>query len=145
MRFGRHDSASDWWQALEDTLAHARDNAADRAHAVGGRARDRLDDAGSEAQRRAGRAWDALAGRPAPRPWLAIGAAAALGVAVGWLAAEAYRGRRQIEHALNVAGERAHEAKAVVDERVGRAKATPGGPVEKAKAAFSSDDDEGST
>jgi hypothetical protein len=37
-----------------------------------------------EARRRASLAYDALAGRPAPRPWAWLAAAGVVGVVVGW-------------------------------------------------------------
>jgi hypothetical protein len=45
----------------------------------------RVSGATREARRRASRAYDALAGRPAPRPWAWLAAAGAVGVVVGWV------------------------------------------------------------
>lgn len=135
----KHDTSADWWHALTDV----RDNAAERAHDVSGRARDKFDEASTEAQRRAMRAWAALAGRPAPRPWLPIAIAAAAGVAIGWLGAMAYRRRPEIEQALHTASHRVQEATAEIGERVDAARTTPGGPVAKAKAGLADRGDDG--
>jgi hypothetical protein len=90
----------------------------------------------TEAGRRATTAWDVLAGRPAPgRAWPVI-RAAALGAVAGWAAAELYHRRRpQIDEAVEKVGAELRDAKHTVDERLARAKATPGSPIDKAKAA----------
>ncbi len=94
----------------------------------------------TEAGRRASGAWEVLAGRPTPtRAWPAI-RAALLGVAVGWVASEFYRRRQaqidqQIEHTVDRVGTELRDAKHQLDERIAKAKATPGSPVDKAKAA----------
>jgi hypothetical protein len=91
----------------------------------------------SEAGRRAGSAWDALAGRQPTRTWPML-RAAAIGVLIGWVGAEVYRRRRpQIDAAVDRVGEELRDAKTTVDERLARAKATPGTPMDKAKAAMS--------
>jgi len=58
--------------------------------AVGGAA-SVVGGAADEARRRAGRAFDALAGRRPPIPWTLVVAAAALGAAIGWAAGSASR------------------------------------------------------
>jgi hypothetical protein len=94
----------------------------------------------TEAGKRASGAWDVLAGRPTPnRTWPML-RAAALGVALGWVASEFYR-RRQvqidqtIEQTMDKVGTEIRGAKHQLDERIAKAKATPGTPMEKAKAA----------
>jgi len=82
----------------------------------------------SEAGKRAGNAWDALAGRSSyNRAWPMM-RAAAVGVVIGWVGAEIYRRRRtHIDDAVDRVGaelrERASDAKQTVDEQLGRAKA----------------------
>ena len=94
----------------------------------------------TEAGRRASGAWDVLAGRPTPTRAWPVFRAAALGLAVGWVASEFYR-RRQvqidqtIEQTVDKVGNEIRDAKHQFDERVAKAKATPGSPMEKAKAA----------
>jgi hypothetical protein len=94
----------------------------------------------TEAGRRASGAWDVLAGRPTPaRTWPML-RAAALGVALGWVASEFYRRRQQqidhtIEQTMDRVGDEIRGAKHQFDERIAKAKATPGTPMEKAKAA----------
>ncbi|MEV6967237.1 hypothetical protein AB0M47_19230 [Hamadaea sp. NPDC051192] len=100
----RQDRTAEWWNSLSDALSDARDSAADRAHDVGGK----FDDATSEAQRRAVRAWAALSGKPVRPAWPVIAAAVGAGVALGWLGAQAYR-RPQIRRALASAEETAQE------------------------------------
>lgn len=103
-----------------------------------------VDNLGStEAARRATNAWDVLAGRPTPtRSWPMI-RAAVFGAAVGWFAHQVYR-RRQVEidqavdKAVDKVGHDLREAKHTIDDRIAKAKATPGSPMEKAKAAVSS-------
>lgn len=130
MLAGRHH-ASDLWQALAQAVSRRR----------GG-----LDDSSEEARRRAALAWDVLAGRRAPRPWLPLAGAAVLGVVAGWAAAHVYRSRRpQLEQALSAAGQQLQQTKAAVQERISKAKAAPGGPVDKAKAVFTSDADDDAT
>jgi len=58
--------------------------------AVGGAA-SVVGDATDEARRRASLAYDALAGRRMPTPWVLVIAAAALGAAIGWAAGSASR------------------------------------------------------
>ncbi len=97
---------------------------------------DRL--SSSEPGRRAGNAWDALAGRRPSRSAWPMMRAAALGVVIGWVGSEIYRRRRaQIHDAVDRVGEEWRDTKQTVDERLARAKATPGSPVDKAKAAVS--------
>jgi hypothetical protein len=94
----------------------------------------------TEAGRRASGAWDVLAGRPTPtRTWPVL-RAAALGVALGWVASEFYRRRQPqidqtIEQTMDKVGHEIRGAKHQLDERIAKAKATPGTPMEKAKAA----------
>jgi hypothetical protein len=94
----------------------------------------------TEAGRRASGAWDVLAGRPTPsRTWPML-RAAALGVAVGWVASEFYRRRQAqidqtIEQTMDKVGTEIRGAKEQFDDRIATAKATPGSPMEKAKAA----------
>jgi hypothetical protein len=120
------------WNELVEALGSTRDSASERAKGLS-----------HEAGRRAGAAWDVLAGRPAPtRAWPMI-RAMAIGVAAGWVAAEFARRRRpEIERTLQrskeVVGTELKQAKHNIDERIAKAKATPGGPVEKAKAAVNS-------
>jgi hypothetical protein len=57
-------------------------------------------------------------------------------VLVGWGASEFYRRRRtQVNDAVANLGNELRVAKTNVDERIAKAKATPGSPIEKAKAA----------
>src|SRR5262245_58798257 len=90
----------------------------------------------TEAGRRATTAWDVLAGRPtSPRAWPLI-RAAALGAVAGWAATELYHRRRpQIDEAVERVAAEVRDAKHTVDERLARAKATPGSPIDKARAA----------
>ncbi|GIH08544.1 hypothetical protein Rhe02_66110 [Rhizocola hellebori] len=94
----------------------------------------------TEAVRRASGAWDVLAGRPTPtRAWPVL-RAAALGVAAGWVASEFYRRRQPqidqtIEQTMDKVGNELRGAKHQLDERIAKAKATPGSPMDKAKAA----------
>lgn len=91
----------------------------------------------SEAGRRAGNAWDALSGRPVSNRTWPILRAAALGLVIGWAGAEIYRRRRvQIDDAVDRVGAELRETKQTVDDRLARAKATPGSPVDKARAAM---------
>jgi ElaB/YqjD/DUF883 family membrane-anchored ribosome-binding protein len=80
------------WDELVGTVdgasATARTRARNARHEAMNRADDMSDRVGSaakEARRRAGRAYDALAGRTPPRPWGWLAAAAAVGVVVGWI------------------------------------------------------------
>jgi ElaB/YqjD/DUF883 family membrane-anchored ribosome-binding protein len=135
----RQDRAAEWWHTFADTLADARDTATGRAHDVGGR----LDDMSSEAQRRAVRAWAALAGKPERPPWMMIGAAAGAGFALGWLTAQAIRRRPEIQQALSeaeeAAQERAQAAMTAAGERVRQAKAASADLIDKAKSALPGD------
>jgi hypothetical protein len=98
---------------------------------------DRL--SSTEAARRASTARDVLAGRPVHNPTWPVLRAAALGVVIGWVGAEVYRRRRrQIDDAVDRVGNELREAKTNVDERLARAKATPGSPMDKARAAVNS-------
>jgi hypothetical protein len=117
------------WQALAQAVSERR---------------GKLGGSREEARRRAVLAWDVLAGRRAPRPWLPLAGAAVLGIVVGWAAAQVYRSRRpQLEQAINAAGQQLQQTKAAVHERISKAKAAPGGPAEKAKAAFTTSGDDG--
>jgi hypothetical protein len=91
----------------------------------------------SEAGRRAGTAWDVLAGRPVhTRTWPLL-RAAAIGVVIGWVGSEVYRrSRTQIDEAVDRVGDELREARTTVDDRLARAKATPGTPIDKARAAM---------
>ncbi len=75
--------------------------------AVGGAA-SVVGDAADEARRRAVLAYDALAGRRMPTPWVLLIAAAAVGAAIGWAAGSASRA------AIARMGDEAHGAR--VDE-----------------------------
>jgi hypothetical protein len=94
----------------------------------------------TEAGRRASGAWDVLAGKPTPSRAWPILRAVVLGVAAGWVASEFYR-RRQVqidqtsEQTMDKVGNEIRGAKHELDERIAKAKATPGSPMEKAKAA----------
>lgn len=84
----------------------------------------------TDAARRANTAWQALSGRSTTRTWPTV-RAAAIGIALGWAASELYRRRHdEIDQALK-------DAKHTVDDRLAVAKATPGSPIDKAKAAMS--------
>jgi hypothetical protein len=120
-------------QSVVDALLYARDNAASHAKGWGSQAHDQFDDYRGEAARRASTAWDALAGRaPSANPWPAIGLGL-LGVAVGWAARGLYQQRAQI---AETAAQNLHELSETVEQRVATAKATPGTPLDKAKAAM---------
>lgn len=114
------------------------DAASEAWHEIRDAATDRAKDMSEEARRRASLAWDAMAGRPAPkRTWPMI-RATVVGVLVGWGASEFYRRRRtQVNDAVANLGNELREAKHKADERIAKAKATPGSPIEKAKAAVS--------
>ncbi|HZM79291.1 MAG TPA: hypothetical protein VFC19_26470 [Candidatus Limnocylindrales bacterium] len=130
--FGRNKSeglAAAAWHELADGLSSTRDVAAGHAK-----------DLGAKARRRAGLAWDVLAGRPVPtRKWPAFRAAVA-GILIGWGVSELYRRRRPeidkaVDKAVTTAKHELREAKTSIDGRIARAKATPGSPLEKARAA----------
>jgi hypothetical protein len=129
----KQDTISAIAQAVAETLLSARDNAVSHAKDWGHDASDQLDDARTEAGRRAGRAWDALAGRSSSNDaWPAIGMGL-LGIAVGWIACDIYRRRNEIADTVSEGFDDLRES---VDRRVTNAQATPGGPVDKAKAAL---------
>jgi len=119
------------WQELADGLSSTRDVAAGHAK-----------DIGQQARRRAGLAWDALSGRPVPtRKWPAFQALVA-GILVGWGVSELYRRRRPeidqaVDKAMATAKHELREAKTSIDDRIAKAKATPGSPIEKARAVVS--------
>jgi hypothetical protein len=117
------------WQELADGLSSTRDVAAEHAK-----------DLGALARRRTSLAWDVLSGRPLPnRKWPMI-RAALLGIAAGWGASEFYRRRRtDVDRAVAMVGNEFRGAKTSMDERLAKAKATPGSPYEKAKAAVARD------
>ncbi|WP_162908194.1 hypothetical protein [Allorhizocola rhizosphaerae] len=122
------DAASEAWHELRDA------------------ATDRAKDLGDEARRRTLLAWDAMAGRPAPKRTWPMVRAGIIGVLVGWGASEFYRRRRtQVNDAVANFGNELREAKHNVDERLAKAKATPGSPIEKAKAAVSTSGNTNST
>lgn len=122
-------AASEAWHEL-------RDVATDRAKDLGESTRSKLTDAGGEARRRAAVAWDVLAGRPTPaRKWPMV-RAGIVGALVGWGAAELYRRRRhEVNEAVANLSTELRGAKTHLDERIAKAKATPGSPIDKAKAA----------
>jgi ElaB/YqjD/DUF883 family membrane-anchored ribosome-binding protein len=77
-------------QVVEDAWDHlveAVDSAGDTGRSVGRRASAAAD----EARRRASAAADALAGRRPSMPWEWIAGAAAVGLALGWIASEAVK------------------------------------------------------
>jgi len=75
-------AVDDAGSATRTATRTARNRAVSTADDVG----DRVGSATREARRRANRAYDALAGRPAPRPWGWLAAVGLVGVAVGWVA-----------------------------------------------------------
>jgi len=75
-------AVDDAGSATRSATRTARSRAASTADDVG----DRVTSVTREARRRANRAYDALAGRPAPRPWGWLAAIGLVGVAVGWVA-----------------------------------------------------------
>lgn len=114
------DAASEAWHELRDVAS------------------DRAKDLSDEARRRASLAWDAMAGRPAPKRTWPMVRAGIVGVLVGWGASEFYRRRRtEVNDAVANLGNELRGAKQTVDERIAKAKATPGSPIEKARAAVS--------
>lgn len=127
--FGRKSNANGLaaatWHELADGLSSTRDVAAEHAK-----------DLGALARRRTGLAWDVLSGRPLPnRKWPMI-RAALVGIAVGWGASEFYRRRRpEVDRAVAMVGNEVRGAKTSIDERIAKAKATPGSPFDKARAA----------
>jgi len=135
----RQDRAAEWWHTFADALTDARDTASGRAHDVGGK----LDDVSTEAQRRATRAWAALAGKPERPSWTTLGMAVGAGFVIGWLTAQAMRRRPEIERALGdveeAVQERAQAAMTAAGDRVRQAKAASGDLIDKAKAALPGD------
>lgn len=98
--------------------------------------RSRFGDVEDETRNRASLAWDALAGRPVHSSRWPMVRAGVAGLAVGWAAAYLYFQRRdEVNLALAQVGSGFKQAKDNLDERVAKAKATPGTPIEKAKAA----------
>lgn len=94
----------------------------------------------TEAGRRASTAWDVLHGRRVSAGGWPMIRAIVVGVAVGWAASEFYRRRKPeidqtVEKMTDKMTEQLTEAKHTVDDRIARAKATPGTPMEKVKAA----------
>jgi hypothetical protein len=132
--FGRSKSdglASATWHELADGLSSTRDVAAGRAK-----------DLGTQARRRASLAWDVLSGRPVPTPKWPMFRAAIAGILVGWGVSELYRRRQSdIDKAMDKAKTTVRQelqvARSSIDGRIAKAKATPGNPIEKAKAAMS--------
>jgi hypothetical protein len=129
--FGRRSNseglATATWQELTDGLSSTRDVAADQAKELG-----------AQARRRASLAWDVLAGRPIPNRKWPVFRAAVLGILAGWGASELYRRRRtDVDKAMAAVGSELREARTSIDGRIAKAKATPGSPIEKAKAAVS--------
>lgn len=130
--FGRKNSeglAAATWHELADGLSSTRDVAAEQAK-----------DLGTLARRRAGLAWDALSGRPIPNRKWPMFRALVIGAALGWGASELYRRRRTeiaqaVDKAMTTARHELRDAKTTLDDRLARAKATPGSPIEKARAA----------
>lgn len=133
--FGRNSNseglAASTWHELSDGLSSTRDVAAGHAKEVG-----------AQARRRAGLAWDALAGRPIPNRKWPMFRVAVIGILVGWGASELYRRRQPdidtaVDKARLAVRDELREAKTSIDDRIAKAKATPGSPIEKAKAAVS--------
>jgi hypothetical protein len=130
--FGRSKTeglAAATWHELADSLGSTRDVAAGHAK-----------DLGSTARQRASLAWDVLAGRPVPTSKWPMFRALVAGILVGWGVSELYRRRRpDIDQAVDKARmavrDELREAKTSIDGRIAKAKATPGSPIEKAKAA----------
>jgi hypothetical protein len=117
------------WNELVEALSSTRDLASGKAKTLG-----------NEAGRRASGAWDVLAGRPAPSRTSPVILAVLAGVAVGWLASEIARRRRtEINQAMTTVGNEVRQVASAtkhnIDDRIARAKATDGSPIEKAKAA----------
>lgn len=132
--FGRRKSeglAAATWHELADGLSSTRDVAAGHAK-----------DLGAQARRRASLAWDVLSGRPVPtRKWPAF-RAAIVGILVGWGVSELYRRRQSdidkaVDKARSAVKDELREAKTSIDGRIAKAKATPGSPIDKARAAVS--------
>ena len=122
------------WHELADGLSSTRDVAAGHAK-----------DLGAQARRRASLAWDVLAGHPVPNRKWPMFRAAVVGILVGWGASELYRRRRpDIDKAVDKARiavrDELREAKTSIDGRIAKAKATPGSPIDKAKAAVARTD-----
>lgn len=129
--FGRRSKsdgpAAATWHELADGLSSTRDVAAGHAK-----------DLGAQARRRASLAWDALSGRPIQNRKWPMFRAAVIGIIVGWGASELYRRRRpDVDKAMAAVGGELRDAKTSIDGRIARAKATPGSPFDKAKAAVS--------
>jgi len=84
--------------AAKSATRTARRQAADKADDMS----DKMGSAAKEARQRAGRAYDALAGRKPARPWGWLAGAAAVGAVVGWLGTVFGRqmAARSDEHAL---------------------------------------------
>jgi len=125
----RHsEAASEAWHEL-------RGLAAERAKDLGETARSKFTDVGDETRRRAVLAWDVLAGHPARASKWPMVRAGLLGVALGWGAAELYRRRKQeVNEAVAQLSNELRDAKTSFDDRIAKAKATPGSPIDKAKA-----------
>jgi hypothetical protein len=75
------------WDRLVHTVDEAGSNARRYAHDTADDVSERLNSSTKEARRRATRAYDALAGRRAARPWGWLVGAAAIGAVLGWLGA----------------------------------------------------------
>jgi hypothetical protein len=119
------------WHELSDGLSSTRDVAAEHAR-----------DLGALARRRASLAWDVLAGRPIPTSKWSMFRAMVAGIIVGWGATVLYRKRQSdidkaVDKARIAVRDELREAKTSIDGRIARAKATPGSPLEKARAAVS--------
>jgi len=84
------DSARQAGRRTADLAGGAGSTVTGAVGAVGGAA-SVVGDAADEARRRAGLAFDALAGRRMPTPWVLVVAAAAVGAAIGWAAGSASR------------------------------------------------------
>jgi len=129
--FGRRSNsegmAAATWHELADGLNSTRDVAAGHAKEVG-----------AQARRRASLAWDVLAGHPIPNRKWPVFRAMVVGMLVGWGASELYRRRRpDVDKAMAAVSNELREARTSIDGRIARAKATPGSPIEKARAAVS--------
>ncbi|HEX6681714.1 MAG TPA: hypothetical protein VF062_02925 [Candidatus Limnocylindrales bacterium] len=134
--FGRKSNtdglAAATWHELAGGLSSTRDVAAEHAK-----------DLGEQARRRASLAWDALAGRPMPsRSRWPMFRATVIGIIVGWGVSELYRRRRpDVDKAMAAVSHELKDAKTSIDGRIAKAKATPGSPFDKAKAAVSRNSD----
>jgi hypothetical protein len=78
------------WDQLVSVVDHAGSATRSATHSARQHADEvsaRLGSASQEARRRAGRAYDALAGRTPPSRWSRLAGAALIGIVLGWIAA----------------------------------------------------------